>query len=70
MDQYKYPQDWTSEDIPGERAGYVSLEKSEVYAKTAQGAFDLSGLGKIVKVSLVLKSLGHPLDLIILYHLR
>lgn len=54
MDQFKYPQDWTSSDKPGERAGYVSLEKSEVYAKTAQGAFDLAGLGKVVKVSLTL----------------
>lgn len=52
MDQYKYPENWTSSDQPGERAGYVSLEKSEVYAKTAQGAFDLSGLGKVVKVCL------------------
>ena len=46
-----YPADWASSDEPGKRAGYVSLEKSEVYAKTAQGAFDLAGLGKVVKVS-------------------
>lgn len=51
MDQFKYPENWSSSDKPGERAGYVSLEKSEVYAKTAQGAFNLSGLGKVVKVS-------------------
>lgn len=47
----KYPSDWSSTDQSGERAGYISLEKSEVYAKTAQGAFDLAGLGKVVKVS-------------------
>lgn len=50
-DQHKYPSQWTSSDQPGERAGYVSLEKSEVYAKTAQGSFDLAGLGDVVKVS-------------------
>ena len=47
-----YPADWSETDKPGTRAGYVSLEKSEVYAKTAQGAFDLAGLGKVVKVCL------------------
>jgi hypothetical protein len=47
-----YPADWSSTDSPGDRAGYVSLEKSEVYAATAQGAFDLAGLGKVVKVSI------------------
>jgi len=47
----KYPAEWSETDEPGTRAGYVSLEKSEVYAKTAQGAFDLAGLGKVVKVS-------------------
>jgi catechol O-methyltransferase len=46
-----FPADWSSNDSPGDRAGYVSLEKSEVYAATAQGAFDLAGLGKVVKVS-------------------
>jgi hypothetical protein len=46
----KYPAEWSETDEPGTRAGYVSLEKSEVYAKTAQGAFDLAGLGKVVKV--------------------
>jgi catechol O-methyltransferase len=46
----KYPSDWSSTDQPGDRAGYISLEKSEVYVKTAQGAFDLAGLGKVVKV--------------------
>lgn len=51
-EQHKYPAQWTGSDKPGERAGYVSLEKSEVYAKTAQGAFDLAGLGDVVKVGL------------------
>jgi catechol O-methyltransferase len=50
----KYPAEWSETDEPGTRAGYVSLEKSEVYAKTAQGAFDLAGLGKVVKVSPIL----------------
>lgn len=46
-----YPANWSQDDKPGSRAGYVSLEKSQVYANTAQGAFDLAGLGKVVKVS-------------------
>jgi len=50
----KYPAEWSETDETGTRAGYVSLEKSEVYAKTAQGAFDLAGLGKVVKVSTLL----------------
>jgi hypothetical protein len=50
----KYPAEWSETDESGTRAGYVSLEKSEVYAKTAQGAFDLAGLGKVVKVSTLL----------------
>jgi hypothetical protein len=45
-----YPHEWTSNQDE-ERAGYISLEKSEVYAETARGAFKLSGLDKVVKVS-------------------
>lgn len=62
----KYPSEWSSSDSPGERAGYVSLEKSEVYAKTAQGAFDLAGLGKVVKVShkLISRSLRFPVTVL------
>jgi catechol O-methyltransferase len=46
-----YPGDWTS-DTNEDRAGYITLEKSDVYAATAQGAFDLAGLHKVLKVSL------------------
>lgn len=45
-----YPADWT-DDHTEDRAGYISLEKSEVYATTARGAFELAGLGKAMKVS-------------------
>jgi catechol O-methyltransferase len=45
-----YPGDWTS-DTNEDRAGYITLEKSDVYAATAQGAFDLAGLHKVLKVS-------------------
>ena len=47
----KYPAEWTS-DPNEDRAGYVSMEKSAVYAETAKGALELAGLGKVVKVSL------------------
>ncbi|OCF42533.1 hypothetical protein I317_03649 [Kwoniella heveanensis CBS 569] len=45
-----YPGDWSESDSPEQRAGYISLEKSEVYATTARGAFELAGLGKVIKV--------------------
>lgn len=44
-----YPANWTS-NTSEDRAGYISLEKSDVYAATAQGAFDLAGLGEVMKV--------------------
>ena len=44
-----YPAHW-SDDYTENRAGYVSLEKSDVYAATAQGAFNLAGLGNAMKV--------------------
>lgn len=47
-----YPHEWTS-DPKEDRAGYISLEKSEVYAETARGAFKLAGLDKVVKVRLI-----------------
>jgi catechol O-methyltransferase len=46
-----YPADW-SDNHKEDRAGYISLEKSEVYAETARGAYELAGLGKAMKVSL------------------
>lgn len=44
-----YPAHW-SDDYIENRAGYVSLEKSDVYAATAQGAFNLAGLGNVMKI--------------------
>ncbi|WRT66054.1 uncharacterized protein IL334_003006 [Kwoniella shivajii] len=44
-----YPGSWT-EDITEDRAGYISLEKSEVYATTARGGFELAGVDKVIKV--------------------
>jgi catechol O-methyltransferase len=60
-----YPSDWSESDKPGDRAGYVSLEKSEVYATTAQGAFDLSGLGKVVKVSYTQRKISANVQFVI-----
>lgn len=45
----KYPSEWT-DDHTEDRAGYISLEKSEVYATTARGALELAGLDKYVKI--------------------
>lgn len=45
-----YPANWTGDDTE-DKAGYISLEKSEVYAATARGALELAGLGDVVKVS-------------------
>ncbi|KAL7419512.1 hypothetical protein Q5752_005423 [Cryptotrichosporon argae] len=44
-----YPADWSATDTTEDRVGYISLEKSDVYAATAQGAVDLAGLTKAVK---------------------
>ncbi|WWC89626.1 uncharacterized protein L201_004551 [Kwoniella dendrophila CBS 6074] len=44
-----YPENWSS-DANEDRAGYISLEKSEVYATTARGGFKLAGLDKVIKV--------------------
>ncbi|KAK4686149.1 catechol O-methyltransferase, partial [Tremellales sp. Uapishka_1] len=43
-----YPVGWTSSTT--DRAGYISLEKSEIYANTARGACQLAGVGHVVKV--------------------
>jgi hypothetical protein len=45
-----YPGEWASTSSE-DRAGYITLEKSDVYAATAQGAFELAGVDKAVKVS-------------------
>lgn len=34
--------------------GYISMEKSDVYAATAAGALKLAGLEKVVKVGLTI----------------
>lgn len=44
-----YPANWTA-DANEDKAGYISLEKSEVYAATARGAIELAGLGEVVKI--------------------
>ncbi|WWC93870.1 hypothetical protein V866_000706 [Kwoniella sp. B9012] len=44
-----YPENWSS-NTEEDRAGYISLEKSEVYATTARGGFRLAGLDKVIKV--------------------
>ncbi|KAJ9115643.1 hypothetical protein QFC20_000970 [Naganishia adeliensis] len=44
-----YPANWTGDDTE-DKAGYISLEKSEVYAATARGALELAGLGDVVKI--------------------
>ncbi|KAJ9102938.1 hypothetical protein QFC19_004494 [Naganishia cerealis] len=44
-----YPANWTA-DANEDKAGYISLEKSEVYAATARGALELAGLGEVVKI--------------------
>ncbi|KAJ9125157.1 hypothetical protein QFC22_000111 [Naganishia vaughanmartiniae] len=44
-----YPANWTG-DAKEDKAGYISLEKSEVYAATARGAIELAGLGDVVKI--------------------
>jgi catechol O-methyltransferase len=46
-----YPNDW-SQDPKEDRVGYISMEKSDVYAATAAGALKLAGLEKVVKVGL------------------
>ena len=46
-----YPSNWSS-NTQEDRAGYISLEKSPVYAATARTALDIAGLGDVVKVSL------------------
>jgi hypothetical protein len=45
-----YPANWTG-DVNEDKAGYISLEKSEVYTATARGGLELAGLGDVVKVS-------------------
>ncbi|GFZ52237.1 hypothetical protein JCM24511_10010 [Saitozyma sp. JCM 24511] len=45
-----FPPDWKAAETSQSRAGYISLEKSEVYAETAAGAVELAGLDKVVKV--------------------
>jgi hypothetical protein len=45
-----YPKDWSS-DTTEDRAGYISLEKSPVYAATARTAIEIAGLKDVVKVS-------------------
>ncbi|KAK1924573.1 S-adenosyl-L-methionine-dependent methyltransferase [Papiliotrema laurentii] len=44
-----YPGEWASTSSE-DRAGYITLEKSDVYAATAQGAFELAGVDKAVKI--------------------
>lgn len=78
-----FPPAWSTSEAGENRAGYVSLEKSEVYATTAKGALDLAGLGKVVKFVIgssttSLKSLRETLnmprpltfDMIFLDHLK
>nr|XP_019010655.1 uncharacterized protein I206_03957 [Kwoniella pini CBS 10737]OCF49436.1 hypothetical protein I206_03957 [Kwoniella pini CBS 10737] len=77
-----YPGDWTS-NTEEDRAGYISLEKSEVYATTARGGFKLAGLEKVIRVitgssTTSLKSLRETLnmpqplkfDMVFLDHLK
>ncbi|WWD19983.1 hypothetical protein CI109_104456 [Kwoniella shandongensis] len=46
-----YPADWSKSNDPNDdRAGYVSLEKSDVYGTTARGALKLAGLDRNVKI--------------------
>lgn len=45
----KYPADWTA-DSTEDRAGYISLEKSPVYAATARTALQTAGLGDVVRI--------------------
>ncbi|ORX40317.1 hypothetical protein BD324DRAFT_617288 [Kockovaella imperatae] len=78
-----YPADWSSSGSSSNRAGYICLEKSEVYASTAQTAFELAGVVKAIKVlvggsSSSIKSLrdalglskGQALDMIFLDHVK
>jgi hypothetical protein len=45
-----YPAEWSS-NTQEDRAGYISLEKSPVYAATARTAIEIAGLKDVVKVS-------------------
>ncbi|WVR04199.1 hypothetical protein IAU60_001199 [Kwoniella sp. DSM 27419] len=45
-----WPAEWSETKTAEDRAGYISLEKSEVYATTARGAFELAGLDKVIRV--------------------
>ncbi|RSH82906.1 hypothetical protein EHS25_005896 [Saitozyma podzolica] len=63
-----FPRDWSAAPTSQDRAGYISLEKSEVYAETAAGAVELAGLDKVVKIvvgssTTSIKSLRKTLDM-------
>lgn len=77
-----YPGKWTS-NTSEDRAGYISLEMSPVYADTARTGLDLVGLGDVVRIvegpsSSSLKTLRETLnmprplkfDLIFIDHLK
>lgn len=48
-----FPAQWSAENANSDRVGYVTLEKSDVYAATARGAYDLAGVGELMQVSLI-----------------
>lgn len=57
-----FPDEWSANNSFSERAGYISLEKSETYAATARGAFELAGVDKAVRVGRLVR-LGQAMQL-------